>query len=204
MLVFLSLWSFSLQDIGWFALSESETVEAQGNPHNLVGLVGAYIAASLIWFLGSASLAIPFLILLHGIRVFQEERKSVKSILGSVLLVLCMSTLVWLHHPLSVQSLQDGITSGVYAGQAGAWTAGELKPLFGQWGSTVLLASLLPRLPLAHHALFPVSRGRTHSEGRGEDGRDWYGVPAWHWPAWLKDRWEPKANQTAQDPPEVG
>ena len=117
--------------------------EERGSPYNQVGLVGAYIAASLIRVVGSASLAIPFLILLHGIRVFQKERNFMKSVLGSVLLVLCMSTLVWLHHPVSAQVLQDGITSGVYAGQVGARTAGGLKPLFGQWGSTVLLASLL-------------------------------------------------------------
>ena len=193
-LVFLSLWSFSLRDVGWFALPESEMVEAQGSPHNLVGLVGAYIAASLIWFLGSASLAIPFLILLHGIRVFQQEHKSVKSLLGSVLLVLCMSTLVWLHHPLSVQSLQDGITSGLYAGQAGAWTAGELKPLFGQWGSTVLLASLL-LVSLLLITPFSLSAGvGLIPKGVGKMG----GLvrrPAWHWPAWLKDRWQPKANK---------
>ena len=193
-LVFLSLWSFSLRDVGWFALPESEMVEAQGSPHNLVGLVGAYIAASLIWVVGSASLAIPFLILLHGIRVFQQEHKSVKSLLGSVLLVLCMSTLVWLHHPLSVQSLQDGITSGVYAGQAGAWTAGELKPLFGQWGSTVLLASLL-LVSLLLITPFSLSAGvGLIPKGVGKMG----GLvrrPAWHWPAWLKDRWQPKANK---------
>ena len=193
-LVFLSLWSFSLRDVGWFALTESEMVEAQGSPHNLVGLVGAYIAASLIWVVGSASLAIPFLILLHGIRVFQQEHKSVKSLLGSVLLVLCMSTLVWLHHPLSVQSLQDGITSGLYAGQAGAWTAGELKPLFGQWGSTVLLASLL-LVSLLLITPFSLSAGvGLIPKGVGKMG----GLvrrPAWHWPAWLKDRWQPKANK---------
>ena len=193
-LVFLSLWSFSLRDVGWFALPESEMVEAQGSPHNLVGLVGAYIAASLIWVVGSASLAIPFLILLHGIRVFQQEHKSVKSLLGSVLLVLCMSTLVWLHHPLSVQSLQDGITSGLYAGQAGAWTAGELKPLFGQWGSTVLLASLL-LVSLLLITPFSLSAGvGLIPKGVGKMG----GLvrrPAWHWPAWLKDRWQPKANK---------
>ncbi len=193
-LVFLSLWSFSLRDVGWFALHDNETVEEQGSPHNLVGLVGAYIAASLIWIVGSASLAIPFLILLHGIRVFQEQRKSVKSIAGSVLLVLCMSTLVWLHHPLSVQVLQDGITSGLYAGQMGAWTAGRLEPLFGQWGSTVLLGSLL-LVSLLLITPFSLSAGVGRiPKGVGKVGQ-LVRRPAWHWPSWLKDRWQPKANK---------
>ena len=202
-LVFLSLWSFSLRDVGWFALPESEMVEAQGSPHNLVGLVGAYIAASLIWVVGSASLAIPFLILLHGIRVFQQEHKSVKSLLGSVLLVLCMSTLVWLHHPLSVQSLQDGITSGVYAGQAGAWTAGGLKPLFGQWGSTVLLASLL-LVSLLLITPFSLSAGvGLIPKGVGKIGR--IGTASRVALACLVERpLATQSQQTAQDPPEVG
>ncbi|MYF23705.1 MAG: hypothetical protein F4224_00235, partial [Nitrospira sp. SB0678_bin_10] len=99
-LIFLSLWSFSLHDVGWSGLPESDTVAERGSPQNLVGLVGAYIAKGLIWLVGSAALAIPFVILVYGIRVFQTERKSFTTILGSVLLILGLSTLVWLHHPV--------------------------------------------------------------------------------------------------------
>lgn len=199
-LVFLSLWSFSLRDVGWFALPGSETVEKPGGLNNQAGLVGAYLAASLIWVVGSASLAVPFLILWHGIRVFQKERKSIKSILGSILLVLCLSTLVWLHHPLSAQVLQDGITSGLYAGQAGVWMAGELKPLFGQWGSTVLLASLL-LVSLMLITSFSLSAGIERiPKGVGKMGKlvrrpvlHWPSVL--QWPSWWKDRSLPKANK---------
>jgi len=199
-LIFLSLWSFSLHDVGWFVVPESDTVEEPGSPHNLVGLVGAYIAASLIWVVGSAALAIPFAILLHGIRIFQKECKSLKSILGSMLLVLCMSTLVWLHHPVSVQVLQDGITSGVYAGQAGAWTANALEPLFGQWGSTVLLASLLLVSLLLITSLSLSAGIERIPKGVGKMGAlvrrpvlHW--PAALHWPSWWKDRSQPKANK---------
>ena len=208
-LVFLSLWSFSLRDVGWFALPESEMIEERSSPYNQVGLVGAYIAASLIWVVGSASLAIPFLILLHGIRVFQKERNSMKSVLGSVLLVLCMSTLVWLHHPVSAQVLQDGITSGVYAGQVGVWTAGGLKPLFGQWGSTVLLASLL-LVSLMLITSFSLSAGVGGiPKSMGKMGQ-WIRRPvlhwpsALHWPAWWKDRSQPKANKPLKINRELG
>ena len=193
-LVFLSLWSFSLRDVGWFVLPETETVEERGSPHNLVGLVGAYTAAGLIWLVGSAALAIPFVILLNGIRLFQKERHSIKTITGSVLLILAMSTLVWLHHPVSVQVLQEGITSGLYAGQAGAWTAGGLEPLFGQWGSTVLLSSLL-LVSLLLITPFSLSTGVGRiPNGVGKMGA-WVRRPAWHWPAWWKNRSQPKANK---------
>lgn len=208
-LVFLSLWSFSLYDVGWFALPESETVAERGSAHNLVGLVGAYMAAGLIWVVGSAALAIPFVMLLHGIRIFEAERKSVKSIMGSVLLVLAMSTLVWLHHPVSAQVLQDGITSGVYAGQAGAWTANALEPLFGQWGSTVLLSSLM-LVSLLLITPFSLSAGVGRiPKGVGKMGKlvrrpvlHW--PAALHWPSWWKDRSQPKANKPLKINRELG
>ena len=138
-LVFLSLWSFSILDGGWFGPSDG------ASPHNWVGLVGALIAAGLIGFLGTAALAIPFLILLQGIRVFQEERWSEKtrSLLGSGLLVLSASTLIHLHHPSSIHALHEGITTDLYAGQAGTWIAEAVDPLFARLGSTVLLTAIL-------------------------------------------------------------
>ena len=193
-LIFLSLWSFSLRDVGWSGFPGSDTVVERGSPHNLVGLVGAYIAKGLIWLVGSAALAIPFVILLYGIRIFQTERKSLNTILGSVLLILGLSTLVWLHHPVSVQVLEDGITSGVYAGHAGAWTAGELEPLFGRWGSTILLGGLL----LVSFLLvtpFSLSEGvGSIPKGVGKI-KQWVRPPAWQWLAWGRDRSQPKANK---------
>ena len=193
-LIFLSLWSFSLHDVGWSGLPESDTVAERGSPQNLVGLVGAYIAKGLIWLVGSAALVIPFVLLVYGIRVFQTERKSFTTILGSVLLILGLSTLVWLHHPVSVQVLEDGIPSGVYAGHAGAWTAGKLEPLFGRWGSTILLgALLLVSLLLVTSFSLSAGVGRIPT-GVGKMGQ-WVRLPAWQWPAWWKDRSQPKANK---------
>ena len=193
-LIFLSLWSFSLHDVGWSGLPESDTVAERGSPQNLVGLVGAYIAKGLIWLVGSAALTIPFVILVYGIRVFQTERKFFTTILGSVLLILGLSTLVWLHHPVSVQVLEDGITSGVYAGHAGAWTAGKLEPLFGRWGSTILLgALLLVSLMLVTSFSLSAGVGRIPT-GVGKMGQ-WVRLPTWQWPTWWKDRSQPKANK---------
>lgn len=193
-LIFLSLWSFSLLDVGWSGLPESDTVVERGSPQNLVGLVGAYVAKGLIWLVGSAALAIPFVILAFGIRMFLAERKAVTTILGSVLLILGLSTLVWLHHPVSVQVLEDGITSGIYAGHAGAWTAGKLEPLFGRWGSTILLGALL-LVSLLLVTSFSLSAGvGSIPKSVGQLGQ-WVRLPSWQWPAWWKDRSQPKANK---------
>ena len=189
-LVFLSLWSFSPDDVGWLGMGE------RSSPHNLVGLVGAALAAGLIWIVGSASLAVPFFILLFGIRAFREAPKIMKHLLGFVLFVLCVSTLVWLHHPFSVQVLEGGIASGLYAGQAGIWTAAGLEPLFGLWGSTILLGALLL---VSFLLITPCSL----SEGIGHipKGVEKMGklarrpaLPSWL-QAWLAERWQPKANK---------
>lgn len=141
-LVFLSVWSFSILDGDWFTPDYGIPSAA---PQNWVGMVGAVIAAGLIGFLGTAALAIPFLILLQGIRVFQEEHWSEKtrSLLGSGLLVLSASTLIHLHHPSSIHALYEGITTDLYAGQAGIWIAEAVDPLFARLGSTVLLTAIL-------------------------------------------------------------
>ncbi len=193
-LIFLSLWSFSIRDVGWSGLPGNDTLMEHGSLQNLVGLVGAYIAKGLVWFVGSAALAIPFVILVYGIRLFQTERKSVTTTLGSVLLILGMSTLAWLHHPVSVQVLEDGITSGIYAGHAGAWTAGKLEPLFGRWGTTILLGALL-LVSLLLVTPFSLSAGvGTIPKGLGKI-EQWVRRPAWQWPSWWKDRSQPKANK---------
>ena len=193
-LVFLSLWSFSLQDVGWEVLEDGETAGERGRLHNLVGLVGAYIAAGLIWVVGSASLVIPFLILFHGIRVFQEKRETLRSILGSVLLVLCMSTLIRLHHPFSLQVLQDGIASGLYSGKGGLWIAAMLEPLFGQWGSTILLGSLL-LVSFLFITPFSVSAGVGHIPKGVGKMRKLVRRPVLHWPSWLRASWRSRANR---------
>ncbi len=199
-LIFLSLWSFSLHDVGWSGFPERDAVVERGGPQNLVGLVGAYIAKALIWLVGSAALAIPFVILVYGIRMFLTERKSVMTILGSVLLILGLSTLVWLHHPVSVQVLEDGIASGVYAGHAGAWTAGMLEPLFGRWGATILLGALL-LVSLLLIKPFSLSAGvGSIPTGMGKMGalirRPVLKWPSTlQWPSWWKDRSQPRANK---------
>ncbi len=205
-LVMLSLWSFSVQDIGWFESGDGVAPGTRESPRNWVGLVGAYVAASLIWFVGSASLAIPFLILLHGVRVFQNEHWThyVRSIAGSVLLVLCASALIRLHHPSSIQALQEGMMTGLYAGEGGFWIADtlriaeKLEVLFAKPGSTVVLGALLLTASLLVIPFSLSAKVRRMAGGVGKGvGKMGQLVrcPAWRWPSWSWERRNPKANK---------
>ncbi len=199
-LVFLSLWSFSLRDIGWVGQQAGETSGVTSgvneNPQNWVGLVGAYVAEGFIWLVGSASLLIPFLVLFHGVRVFQEElwQKRVRSIGGSVLLVLCCGALIQLHHPVSGQALAEGITAGLYAGKGGGWIAAGVEPLFARLGSTIVLGSLL-LTALLLVAPFSISAGVGHiPHGVGKMGK-LARLSSWRWPSWAGEKRKPKANK---------
>lgn len=199
-LVLLSLWSFSIQDLGWFESRDDVTSGTREGPHNWVGLVGAVVAAGLIWFAGSASLTIPFLILLHGMRVFQDvpRARQVSSIAGSVLFVLCASALIHVHHPSSIQTLQEGITAGLYAGTAGSWIAGGAEFLFARLGGTiVLVALLLTALLLVVPFSLSTGIGRIpRGVGKGVEtvGKLAQG-PAWQWPSRSWEGRKPKPNK---------
>mgnify|MGYP003326504999 FL=1 len=95
LLVFLSVWSYSASDPSWL---DPLSTQHSTNPRiteNIVGIVGASIAATLVWLVGAAALAVSILIMLQGIRSFQEETLETKarSLIGSVLMVLCLSAL---------------------------------------------------------------------------------------------------------------
>ncbi len=202
-LILLSLWSFSIRDLGWFESVDGAPPGTHGSPRNWVGLVGASVAAGLIWVAGSASLTIPFLILLHGIRVLQDKplAQHVRSITGSVLFVLCTSALIHLYHPASVQALREGIMTGLYAGRGGVWIAGGIEPWFARPGGTIVLGALvLTALLLV--APFPLSAGVGRLPGHVGKSvgrmRKLARFPAWRWPSWSWGRRQPRANRPAR------
>ncbi len=203
-LIMFSLWSFSLHDLGWFASPDGAASAAHEPLRNWVGLVGAVVAAGLVWFAGSASLTIPVLLLLHGVRVVQGESwtRHVRSLAGSVMFVLCASALIRLHHPSSIQVLRDGITSGFYAGKGGVWIAAGAEFLFARLGSTVVLGALLLTalmLVMPFSLSAEVKRiPRGVGKGVGTMGRLARVLPAWRWPSWPAWSWDgrkPKANR---------
>lgn len=87
--------------------------------------------------------------------------------------------------------------------------AGELKPLFGQWGSTVLLGSLLLVSLLLITSLSLSAGIERIPKGVGKMGA-LVRRPVWHWPSalrwsnWWKDRSHPKANKPLKINRELG
>ncbi len=136
-LVFLSVWSYSAHDYSWLSSLNDQLSSTIGITQNVVGIVGATIAAGLAWLVGSAALAVPILILLQGIRSFQDEtlQTKIRSQLGGLLLVLCLSALFQLHGQMP--------GSDIFGGAWGEWSGALLTPLFGEVGTTILLASVL-------------------------------------------------------------
>jgi len=136
-LVLLSVWSYSAQDHSWLSSLTNQSFSNNSITENVVGMVGATIAAGLVWLVGSAALAVPFLILLQGVRSFQEEtfQTKVRSQIGGLLLVLCLSALFQLYGQVPASDIVGGVW--------GEWSGGLLSPLFGEVGATILLISLL-------------------------------------------------------------
>ncbi|MDT7042641.1 DNA translocase FtsK [Candidatus Nitronereus thalassa] len=140
-LVFLSVWSYSPQDPSWLGPLISPSNESNGVSQNVVGMVGATIAAGLVWLVGSAALMIPILIMLQGIRAFQEETLETKarSLIGGILLVLSLSALFEFYGPSAINVIATSITGGAW----GQWCMPVLSPLFGETGSTIVLCALI-------------------------------------------------------------
>lgn len=136
-LVLLSVWTYSAHDYSWLSSLTNQPSIDIGLTQNVVGIVGATIAAGLVWLVGSAALAVPILILVQGIRSFQEEtlQTKVRSQIGGLLLVLGLSALFQLYGHVPASDIVGGVW--------GEWSGGLLSPLFGEVGTTILLASLL-------------------------------------------------------------
>ncbi len=136
-LVLLSVWSYSVHDHSWLTSLINQPSSNSGTTQNVVGIVGATIAAGLTWLVGSAALAVPILIVIQGIRSFQEEtlQTKVRSQIGGLLLVLCLSAQFQLYGQVS--------GSDIIGGAWGERSVALLSLLFGEVGTTILLTSIL-------------------------------------------------------------
>ncbi len=128
----LCLWSYNPNDLSWNAAGSSET-------RNLVGMIGANVAAALFQSVGLAAYLIPPLLLAAGWRRFRVRRLQapVTRILGLVTLVLSCSSLLALSQirPLFDSSFQPG-------GLAGTIIAHGLASGLNTVGAAVLLVAL--------------------------------------------------------------
>ena len=140
-LVFLSVWSYSAHDPSWFSPLTTQPASKTDVTENVVGMIGATIAAGLVWLVGSTALAIPILIMVQGIRSFQEEARhtTIQSLIGGALMVLCLSALFQFFGQVSTSSMAFDMMGGIW----GQWSASLLSPLVGKIGSIIVLCSLV-------------------------------------------------------------
>jgi S-DNA-T family DNA segregation ATPase FtsK/SpoIIIE len=128
----LCLASYNPNDPSWNAAGETEA-------HNLIGAVGANLAAALFQAIGLAAYLLPFLLLAAAWRRFRSRRigAPLARIIGLVVLVLSSSALLTLAkiRPLFDASFHVG-------GFAGAVIARALTSALNPAGATILLAAL--------------------------------------------------------------
>ena len=143
LLVLLSVGSFSPTDVPLFSDAEAQDKGKLGGPQNLVGVVGATLAFGLYWLVGSAALAVPFLIVLQGIRAFREEEMEAKlrSVVGSVMTVVFLSALIYLYGSPGSTGSGDVAAIGLSGGVSGQLVATLLEQYFAGMGSLILLLS---------------------------------------------------------------
>jgi S-DNA-T family DNA segregation ATPase FtsK/SpoIIIE len=166
LLTLLSLISFSPTDIPRFSSFPSHT----GTPvptRNMIGTVGASLAATLFWLVGAAAYLFPFLLVMLGARCFVEGALSVtlRSAAGSLAAVLFLSGFLHLEL-IGVPTLSSGLVQrGLAGGVIGGFIADNLREAFASTGAHILvLAGLLVSLLLAT----PMSLGEL-----------WRRVPDW-------------------------
>ena len=147
LLLFLSVWSYSDHDVGWFSPAVSDV----SPPHNLIGVVGATMANGLLWLFGMTAYVLPFLITLHGIRLFQKEPLAarLRSVLGSIVFLFCFSAWLEMSRTMFGNPEHLPVAEELLGGRSGQWIAVNLHDFFADTGSLVLLtAGLLVSLLL--------------------------------------------------------
>jgi len=179
LLVLLSLVSFAPADVPLFGSAASPGAPPAPT-RNMIGVVGATLAAGLFRSVGGGAYLLPFLLAMLGARCFVEGALTVtlRSAAGSLASLLCLSGLLHLE-VTAVPTVSSGM---VYRGMAGGVIGQVLADgLRGYVASTgahiILLAGLLVSLLLAT----PMSLTEL-----------WRRAPGW---------WKPLAEWVAAIPP---
>lgn len=132
LLLALCLLSYKPNDPSWASAGQAET-------HNLVGAVGAWVAAALFQAVGLAAYLLPLLLLAAAWRRFRTRRirAPLSRVIGLVTLVLAASALLALSSigPLMDKSFRPG-------GVAGTLVASVLAGALNTVGASILLVAL--------------------------------------------------------------
>ncbi|MGH7231764.1 MAG: DNA translocase FtsK 4TM domain-containing protein, partial [Nitrospiraceae bacterium] len=148
LLSLLSLVSFSPTDVPLFGSRTGAAVPTR----NMIGTVGASLAAALFWLIGAGAYLLPFLLVMLGARCFVEGALSVtlRSAAGSLAALVFLSGLLHLEL-IGVPTLSSGLVHrGTAGGVTGQFLADGLRGYFASTGAHIIvLAGLLVSLLLA-------------------------------------------------------
>ena len=156
---------------------------------NLMGVVGGGLKALLVYYLGAASLFIPILLALSGLR--SGDWLSLQWTLR--LVVLTMGLLLFI--PPGLHILEPGSWA---AGALGAWLGSPLFGGLGAFGALFLLSALILLLivaTLGWNPLRPLGRGAVQGAGIVGKGALW---AALGFSGWLQERAEKRKARKAE------
>jgi S-DNA-T family DNA segregation ATPase FtsK/SpoIIIE len=143
LLSLLSLISYSPNDRLLFGFGADPSVTAVSATRNMIGTVGATLAAALFWLIGGGAYLLPFLLVMLGGRCFVDGPLTVtlRSAAGSAAALLFLSGL--LHLELAaVPTLASGwVYRGMAGGAIGHVIAGGLRHYFANTGAHIIVLS---------------------------------------------------------------
>ena len=146
-MMFLSVVSFVPEDPLLFFDQVRDDGSPKGHisPQNLIGVVGSTLAFLLFAIIGGAAYVVPFFFIASGIRALSGEEIPLKyrHVFGSILAVLSLSALFQFQFS-AVPILGDGIVApGLAGGLGGQWIAQILEAYLANFGSHLVLLSVL-------------------------------------------------------------
>ncbi|MCD6583978.1 MAG: DNA translocase FtsK [Candidatus Omnitrophica bacterium] len=135
-MLLLSLVSFVPQDIKWISSPYNK------NPHNLVGILGSYLAFFLFFAFGVVSYFFPFYFIFKGLEKLNliraygvSQKKSVKVILFLILIIFFPALVgIFFSEPVIVYEKAGGL---------GFFISHFLRTYLGFWGSLIFLSTIV-------------------------------------------------------------
>jgi S-DNA-T family DNA segregation ATPase FtsK/SpoIIIE len=132
-LLFLSFITYDPKDPSWNSVGPAE------KPHNLIGLLGAYVADFFLQLFGLAAMVIPVLMTLIAVRIFFSDsaRLPVRKVIGAALLLVVHSGFLALFAKAGIGLLERSRSNG---GAVGYVVEGALAGILNTIGAAIVLA----------------------------------------------------------------
>ena len=151
--LFASLISYSHQDPGIFHPVSTHSEEIR----NVAGIVGAYLSDIFIEILGITAFLVPVILLIYSVELFAGKGINPVSVFSHLLMIFCISSLLYLYFTRSLYIKGEFIPSG---GILGKTISQFLFGYVGKFGTFSILASLFL---VSFMAGFSISMGKTLS-----------------------------------------